>query len=105
MMTKYIEEEFSSKVDLIRTFKYVLTSNNFAGKISHAEDERKMSAIVEDLFNEELMLENEFGPDLDSSHYGFYSKDVDILYRVQADLAQFDEYRIFGFNKNIWRQN
>jgi hypothetical protein len=62
-MTKYIEEDFSSKVDLIKTLKYALTSINFAGKIANTEDERKLRAHVEDLFNEELLLQPEFGAD------------------------------------------
>jgi len=39
---------------VLASLKYLFSNINFAGKICRVEDERKLQAHIEDLFNEQI---------------------------------------------------
>ena len=105
IVTSYMKKEYSLRLDSLQSMKYIFSNINFAGKISRVEDQRKLYAHVEDLFNEEIMFAYEVAMDLNNSHFGFLNKDADFLAYIKADFPKNDDFRIFGFNQNIFRHN
>ena len=51
------------------------------------------------------MFAYEVAMDLNNSHFGFLNKDADFLAYIKADFPKNDDFRIFGFNQNIFRHN
>lgn len=98
-----MKKDMNNKVESLEVMKYIFSNINFAGKISRTEDQRKLQAHVEDLFNEDLTFNYETPIDMDSSHFGFPGKDQDVLEWVIKELPEQDHYKIFGYNENIFR--
>lgn len=82
----------------LRMMKFIFSKINFAGKINRSEDQRKLNAHVDDLFNEEISLAYSSQMDLDKSHFGIPNRDADITIFVKESLPNVDHAKIFGFN-------
>jgi hypothetical protein len=63
---------------MLKVLKYIFGVINFAGKLNHREDLRKLSAHIEDLFGEDVALAVTSKADMDKSHFGFPNRDTDL---------------------------
>ena len=83
--------------------KYLYSNVNFSGKISRAEDQRKLNSIIEDLIARDLANCIKAPPDVNRSHYGYPKTDEPILTWVMENLPDSDPAEIYGFNRNSER--
>ena len=95
-----MKKDFSLKFDSLNLMKYVFGELTFAAKISLSEDYRKLKAHINDLINQEITLAFETECNMDSSHFGMPSKDLDLLHHVNSTFPSWDHFAIFGFNRN-----
>lgn len=88
---------------MLEILKYLFAHINFSGKIATFEDRRKLHAHVSDLFSAETSFEKKLDPNVHKSHYGF--PECDGLYGlwVKDKMPDRDSYEVFGFNRNIQR--
>mmetsp|Transcript_79491 Transcript_79491/g.110064 ORF Transcript_79491/g.110064 Transcript_79491/m.110064 type:complete len:85 (+) Transcript_79491:1721-1975(+) len=66
-------EDRENKLDpcsILYILKYLYSNINYAGKVQRAEDQRKLLAVLEDLFTPEIYNCASTGQDLSRSHYG-----------------------------------
>jgi hypothetical protein len=83
--------------------KYLFANVNFSGKISRAEDQRKLNAIIEDLIARDLVNCIKAPPDVPRGHYGFPKTDEPVLTWVMDNLPDADPAELYGFNRNSER--
>lgn len=60
-----------------------------------------MSAHVEDLFSEEVVLATSSNADMDKSHFGFPNRNSDLNGWAIESLPAVDDHRVFGFTLAI----
>ena len=83
--------------------KYLFANVNFSGKISRAEDQRKLNAIIEDLISRDLVNCIKAPPNVARGHYGFPKAEENLLPWVMEKLPDADPCEIYGFNRNSER--
>lgn len=91
LLTSYLKKEMTYKYESLNAMKYIFSQINFAGKISRSEDQRRLQAHVDDLFNEDITFQLEVPFNMDQSHFGMPEKETVMLDWVKT-LPQQDHY-------------
>lgn len=93
----------------MKTLKYLYSQVNYAGKIQRVDDQLILEALIEDLFSEEIVLnqekEGKLDPDVKLSHYGI-PEEYPTFSIADVWLPNFpdtDPIALYGFNFNIQR--
>lgn len=79
MLGAITKKEIKDQSSKLQQLKYIFSKIFFAGKITNFEDERKLMAHVNDLFNQQLSFCNEAPADINKSHYGFPAPFADFM--------------------------
>ena len=99
-----LEKGIEDKDTMLHMIKYLFSNINFSGKISRAEDQRKLEAIIEDLIAPDLANCLSAAADPSRGHYGFPAPAVpDMCDWVSQHLPAHDSAEIYGFNANTER--
>ena len=99
-----IDKGIEDKDTMLHMIKYLFSNINFSGKISRAEDQRKLDAIIEDLIAPDLANCTTAAADPSRGHYGFPAPACsDMSAWVGKNLPVHDTAEIYGFNRNTER--
>ena len=56
ILNVYLKRDFDHKLEALEVMKYIFAQVSWAGKISRSEDQRKLQAHIDDLFNADITL-------------------------------------------------
>jgi hypothetical protein len=103
IITSYIQSK-EAQTKTLEVVKYIFGQVNFAGKLNRFEDQRRLNAIVEDLFNYDLSFSLQQEMNLEQSHYGFPHRSSDPLLYIQVSLPKENNLKLFGFDQKQKKQ-
>lgn len=93
----------------LKTLRYLFGQVNYAGKIQRIDDQRILDAMIDDLFSEEVVFNQEkdskLPPKHADSHHGFpeYHPTFSINDGWLPKFPEYDPITLYGFNYNIQR--